>query len=363
MPLTVAQLLKPSTRDQVLRAIIDYLQSLGFVTTSWQEGSVQRNILTAFADSYARSTNVIKGLVENTLTNPTGDWLDLVGVYRFGVTRLPATETIRDVDFTCSPSAGPHTILANSYITAGGVRYLTRVETIIASGTTETIECIAEFPGVAGNLPSTTAIALVTPYTGVTAVFNGDPTTPGTDAEKDARYWTRCQLRWSELTFSVGLRAYEFWALTAAPSVNRTKALNNYPTENLVRIVLDPGTPGEIAAVEAYVAGRHPPNDIVSVSAATNVNQAITYAPRVPSGLTEATMNTRIQDMLDAMPIGGVLISGAAAGRLLREKIAEVLLCDLGVQSSNISLPAADVILGATDIVTGVFTCTPEVIV
>lgn len=362
MPLSVAQLLKPNTTEQNMRFLLDTLASIGFSTTSWVEGTIQRNILEAVAETFSRGGQTIRNIVQNTLTQPTGDWLDLVGVYRFGVTRLVATRAVRDVDFTCAASAGPHVILAGSYIISGTVRFIVDVDTPLASGATETISCTAEFAGSNGNKPPSDPVSLQTVYTGVTVAFNGEPTTPGTDDETDTRYWYRCGLRWAELTYSVGLPAYEFWALTAAPSVARAKALNNYPTENLVRVVLDPGTAGEIAAVEAYVAGRHPPNDIVSVSAATLFSQAVVYSPRVPAGLSVVTMNERIQDMFDALPIGGTLIAGASAGRILREKIAEVLLCDLGCQSSGIATPASDVILGATDIVQGTFTCTPEVI-
>ena len=128
--------------------------------------------------------------------------------------------------------------------------------------------------------------------------------------------------------------------------------------------MLDPGLPAEISAVEAYIAERVPPNDDVTVSAASAVNQSIVYAPRVTASFNATAANAAVQAMLDALPIGGVLIQGASAGRLLREAITEVLLCNatLGVQSVGLSTPSADVVLGATDIVTGVFTVTPETV-
>jgi uncharacterized phage protein gp47/JayE len=367
MPLSLGQLLKKSTETQLLAFLLDTLESIGFVTTSWQEGSIQRNILQAIARTYSDGTGVITTIVENTIVKPRGLWLDLVGFYRFGILRLLAVATRRMVAFTSAASAPAHTILAGSYVsTAKKIRYRVITETALAPGTTELIEVEAEFAGIAGNVPSSTPLSISTPaYTGVTVAFTTDPLTQiGVDIESDDRYWTRCQLRWAELTYSVSLRAYELWALTGAPSVRRVKALNNYPTEGLIRVILDPGEPSEITDVENYISTRIPPNDYVTVSAASVVVQPITYAPRVPPTTTDVTMNAAIQAMLDALPIGGIVIAGAVAGRMLRESITETLLCSptMGVQSTGLTVPAGDVVLGATDVVQGAYTVNRETV-
>jgi hypothetical protein len=61
------------------------------------------------------------------------------------------------------------------------------------------------------------------------------------------------------------------------------------------------------------------------------------------------------------MPIGGVRVSGAPAGRLLREALAKEILCGLpGVESVSLTQPAADVILGASEIIDPTYIITPE---
>jgi uncharacterized phage protein gp47/JayE len=362
MPLSIAQVLAGTTTAKTLAFLVDILESLGFVTTSWQEGSVQRNVLEACAESGAGAANTVSALLNNVLVSPQGEWLDFVGVIRYGVERIDAVKTVRVVTFTSSAGAPNHNIDPASLVAANGIRYRTTNTSaeFLGTGLTLDIEIEAEFGGIDGNLPASTALSLQTSYTGVTVAFNGEPITPGVDVEKDDRYWARCQLAPALFTYSSGLRAYELWALTAAPSVERVTALNNYPDVNDVRVVLYPGTAAEIALVEAYVADKHPPNDVVTVSAASVVQQSVVYSPHVPRGTSVSTLNAAIQSAFDAMPIGGILIPGAVAGRLLRETISDAINCNLGARSTGLVTPSADVVLGATDVVQGVFSVTPE---
>lgn len=367
MPLSVAQLLKASTEDQVLRFFLDTLESVGLKTTSWQSGSVQRNFLTAVARNAASGTSVVQQIVSNFLVTPKGDWLDLVGEFRFGLKRLAAVICERSITLVSASSAPNHSITAGSIlVTTSGASVRFKVvggPYALNTGLTITVVVKGEFAGADWNVPSTRTVAFQEPmYTGVTASFSGDPTVPGVNAESDERYWARCQLRWAEMTFSVGLRAYELWALTAAPSVKRVRALNNYPFENAITVALDPGIASEVTQVANYVSARNPPNDIVTVQAASVVSQAIVYTPRVASGTTVEQMNAAIQAALDVLPIGGNEIQGAIAGRLLRDTIVNSILCSstLGVKSVGLQTPTADIILGATDIIQGAFTVSPE---
>jgi hypothetical protein len=365
MPLTVKQVLAGATVEQNLRFLIDTLESLGFITTSWQEGSVQRNVLQVCAEGITGVSGLISNFVQNVYVKPVGEWLDFIGIIRYGVSRLLAVKTKRLVTFQSSAGAPNHNINPQSIVASDGIRYMTTntLSVFLGTGLSVDIEVEAEFGGANGNVPSANSLELQTAYTGVTVSFNGDPTTPGTDTESDDRYWARCQLAWAALTYSSGLRAYEYWALTASASTNRAKALNNYPTPNAVRVVLDPGTAAEIALVKAYVIDKHPPNDDVTVSQRAEYAQAIVLSPTVPKGTLTGDITDAIDRMLDALPIGGTVPAGAVVGKLLTEAIAKPILCDsggIGARSVGLATPAADVVLGATDIVIPSYTVTPE---
>lgn len=366
MPLSVAQILASTTEQQALDGMLATLRGLGFRTTSWQDGSVQKTLLRAVARSYAGASNVLAQTLDALLVRPAGAWQDVRGTYWFGLPRLEAVQAIRDTTWTSAPSAPPHVIARGSIITtAEGVRYETlgpALGTSLGTGATVTIEVRALEAGTGGNVAEGTALSLVTPYAGVTVAFDGEPTTLGAPRETDARYQERLDRRWSEVTYSVGLRAYELWALTADASIARTVAWNNYPNENDVRVTIDEGTVGQVANVEAYIAGRSPPNDVVTVTAAVERVIAVVATPRIRVGTTTVDeLQDAWQAYADALPIGGTRVAGATAGRFLREGLTRVALCQLsGVESVGLVTPAADVLLARDEIVRLTFTVTPE---
>lgn len=361
MPLSVEQLLASQTQEQIETFLLDTLASLGFVTTSWQEGSVQRNIIEAVASLGVKGSDAIANIIRQVLVNPEGDWLDIRGTFFLQIDRLAAVNAVREITLTSAASSPPYVITPQTAITAGGQRFfLTGAGFTLSPAVPATVEVYAEFGGVAGN---TMATPKVPGMGGIVGAWYNAPTTPGVDKESDPRYRKRQDLRLHELTYSVSLRAYELWALTAAPSVVRCRAINNYPADNQVRIVLDPGTPAEIALVEAYLLGRNPPNDEVTVQAANVVPYPITATPRVRAGVTVAALEALLnQVVLVDMPIGGWIIAQGVAGRLLREKLAEALLCKNGAYSAGIISPATDPILGSTDIIEPIYDIQPEVI-
>lgn len=364
MPLRVSQILAGTTEQQALDAFLDDCRSMGFNTTSWQDGSTQHTILRALARSYAGASNTLADVLYRLLVQPSGAWQELRGALWYQCPIQEATPTQRAIKFTSALSAPPHVILKGSIVTtAAGVRYETTANnTALAAGANVTLAARALAAGVAGNVAVTTALSLVTPYAGVTATFSGDPTYAGTAKESATRYQFRLDRWFADLTYSVGVRAYEKWALVADPSIERVVAYSASPAPGDVRIVLAPGTVSQIANVSAYIASRHPPHDYPTVEAAVVVNQAIISAPRIKVGTTTvAVLEAAWQAYLDAMPIGGVRVAGAPAGRLLPEALTRTALCTLtGVESVSLTTPAAAVVLAPNEVVTGVFTTTPE---
>lgn len=352
MPLSVNQVVTEQTDAQVLAFLLDTLTSVGFKVGSWHEGSVQRNVLEAVSRNGAAAGSVIAGIAERVIVKPRGIWQDLIGVFRYQLPRIEAVPTERNVTLTATASAPVSVIENRNIIAVNQTRFFVQelgAPVTLNPGDTLTVSVIAEFGGVAGNTAVQPKIA---DHPGVTAEWSGDPTVNGVEREGDDRYQLRIDRRWAELTYSVGLRAYELWALTAAPSVTRAKALNNYPIPNAVRIVLDPGEPSEIAQVEAYIAGRHPPNDVVTVQAVNRITKVLRLRPRVLKGTTVTQLTQALDKVIYTdMPIGGWLITGAIAGRFLREKLSEALLCQNGAQSAGIELPATDEVMGSTDVV------------
>lgn len=362
MSLSVEQLARGLTKDQSLAFLLDTLTSLGFDSTSWHEGSVQRNLLEAVSLGMAGTGSIIQELVKQVLVKPEGLWLDARGEHFLQLPRLQAVRAVRSIRLTSTPSAPVHVITEASRFVAGSAAFLPfelLAPITLNPGSSATLAVRAVEGGTIGN---TLEVPTAEGFGGVASEWVGAPTIPGVEVEGDARYRIRQDRRFSELTYSVGLRAYELWALTAAPSVRRARAINNYPTPNAVRVILDPGTPEEINQVEVYLYGKNPPNDLVTVSAANVVSYAIDLSPRVKPGVTVASIRALLDKViLEDMPIGGWRISEGLAGRLLRERLAEALLCQNGAYSAGITVPTEDIVLGETDVVDPVYTITPTV--
>lgn len=377
MPLTLQQLLTPTTEQQALDGLLATLRELGFRTSSWQTGSVQLSLVRAVARMGAQSTTTVAAIAAGGLIGlSSGAWLDLVAAW-FGEARVLAKSTVGESTWTNPVSGSPQSIIKGSivYDRATGHRYQTTTATFsLLAGTSATVGLSALVPGKAGNIPLDSTIALVTSYSGVTVTLkplaapNDDEwiTTQGTDDEDDDRLTRKLELRWAELTYAVGFRAYEYWALKASDSITRVRVLQNYPTENLVRVVLanadGTATGAEVTEVTDYItADKYAINDVPSVSAADVVSQAITLTPRIRAGTTTAAeVEAAILALVNSIPIGGTRIAGAAAGRLLRDQIIAAVMALPGVTSVGLSVPATDIVLGGTDIIDPVFTVTPE---
>lgn len=364
MGLTARQILAGTTEQKVLDDWFAVFRDLGFNTTSWQDGSVQKTILRAAARSYAGSANTLADVLDALIINPRGQWQDIRGTYWYQLPRQEASQALRAITFTSAASASPHSITVGSIVaTARGIRYETIAGPVsLSPGTSETIACRAIEPGISGNVAAATPLSLVTSYAGVTAAFSGAPTYAGTERETDACYQFRQDRRFSELTYSVGLRAYELWALNADPSIERVVAWNNYPNPGDIRITIAPGTAEQIDNVEAYIAARTPPHDYPTVTAATVINVDVVSAPRIRVGTTSvAELEAAWQAYFDSMPIGGVRVAGAPAGRLLPEYLTRIALCELsGIESVSLSDPDEPLVMARDEIITGVFTTTPE---
>ena len=191
MPLTLTQLRTILTRDVVFEDLLTTLRSLGFNTTAWQSGSIQRTLLTAVAEGISELTAVGDALSRIAFNETSiGDALTAFSRSHYANTRVVATATIGTAVLTGAAVGPPHVVVAGDLIiaTAVGIAFSnTTGGTIPASGTLSlTFQAIVT--GIAGNVANNTIVVMQTPFAGVT-VNNPDPgsgtwiTTVGVDAD------------------------------------------------------------------------------------------------------------------------------------------------------------------------------------
>jgi uncharacterized phage protein gp47/JayE len=176
--LTLQQLLNPQTPQEVFNALISLATNLGFPTSSWQAGGVERARLLLFATMLSDlSSNYQPSVVQaGLLASSSGDWLTLFALNNYLIQRNPATPTDGYLSFnTASSGAGPYVVSAQTMfaIFPDGLRYYNTDDfTIPASSTISLVHFRSQFPvntvnGFTYNEGNNQAITLLNPLPGV----------------------------------------------------------------------------------------------------------------------------------------------------------------------------------------------------
>lgn len=342
-----------------------------FPVTSWASGGVARTFLEALAQALSSLENLIGSIASGGFLNlATADWLDLVGVNVYSLTRNAAVATVGNLLLTDAKSAGPFTIAVGQLVavSSSGLRYINTAGGTLTKGGTLSLAFQAESPGASYNVGLSTITTLATPLPGVTATNpdggSGDwKTTTGTDAETDAAYRARCSNRWSALGTGATAAAYRLWATTAAPTVTRVNVYEDATVPGQVDIVCASSTGAstgpEVTAVQAYVDPLAPLCVVPHASAAVEVTVAVTatlyVAAAYASGATVAA-TAALQAFLATIPIGGTVLGTAVSpppgksGVVSASKIEAVLSDLTGVVDLTISLPSTDTWLAAGEV-------------
>lgn len=378
MALSITALFSPVTREQALNTLLGFLKDLGFATTSWQPGSVQRTIVTACAWVFADATTVVTNLAKGGYASTaTGQWADLLGEQWFDEDRTAAVRAEGTVTLTSASGSPPHSWAANELLFAEnsdgtGAQYRNTASGSITASSTLDINVKAILTGRAANINAGSTprtLYLMTPLSGVTATIQDDPAsgtwlvTPGEDEESDERYMARCVAKWGTLTYGSGTLAYKRWVYEADPTVTRVTVIQgeNAAEVRVICATSEGGISGaQITAISDYIEdGRRPINDVVSVESATPVNVTITAAPVVTKGvITQAQIEAAIESYFSELPIGGKIIYPSTTGAVIYDDVVETILALNGVLRARVTAPSADYALASEAVAIPVFDLT-----
>lgn len=332
---SLQQLLQPRTRDQVMAALISFLQAKGYPPSDWIEGSVQRTLVelqaAGLADLEALRLEIARG---GFLDTATGDYLDLLGQSAYALARKQATFARQTFRLTAQAGFGPYSIQPGQLWVgnAAGLRFNNLDGGTLPLGGTLDLEFRAESPGAAYNLPLGSGTIMFTPLPGVTIV-NTAVLEAAIDKESDAAFRERCRLRWGELGYGATRAAYESWALSSTPSITKVRVLDNNPRgQGTVDVVVwgEGGLgSGAVAAADAYIQQRKPVTANVQVYAATQVNIAITATIRLKAGFltqVQAEVASRLAAFQQSLPIGAIVYRSALVEALFVANVLDVAL-------------------------------------
>lgn len=387
--LSLSQLRQPLTRTQALERVTNLFTSLGFQTTSWADGSIQKTFLMSLAIVLSDASEVVKTIAEFGFNAySTGVALSEFSRSRYQNERVEAVATKGPMTLSSTASI-PYTIAVGQLIvaTSSGIEFRNTTGGTLSAGSagspsTLVLTFEARKKGAQGNVANGAVTRLLTPLAGVSvANSSGTPwyTTAGSDEESDASLRARNQTKWATLTVEYVAETYEAIARDAGATKVKVHASNPrgpgtidvYCAADTARL----GTSTMQAIQEAFAARAfqttdewaHPWTDTDSrvatrhpTEAELDVTATLYHDPSVDGATIVTRARTALEDFLAALPIGGSDYSPGPANVVLREDIIDVLKSVEGVRTVVLTTPSATVGVGTLALVVeGTWSLTP----
>ncbi len=377
--LSLSDLLKPSTRDQIVQELLDVATSVGLDVTSWQPGQPLRTLLVTVSDRMARQTVDIVEIVKGGFGDlASASWTALWAKSTYNVDAIAALQAT-GVGTATNSSASNYTKQVGEFIvahaTTGKIYRNTAIIVIPANGSLANIAIASDEFGTASNAAAGAITTVVSALVGVT--FTNPAAVLGADAETPAAIVTRARAKLGSLSPNGPKDAYNFIATTPAYSATGTPITRSTTTANPVTglvttcIATAAGTPvgGDVAIVQAAEDKWAEPWCVLdTVVGASNNTINITYHIWIKGSiLTSAQIQTAISTALttyfSTVPIAGIILP-PAAGFVYLEEISQVIrTATPGILRVAIALPAADISIAATEVpVLGTVTATVTVV-
>jgi hypothetical protein len=360
--LTVEKLRKPLTRTESLNRLLELLTSLGFDTTGWQEGRIQKTLVTLFTIMHSDMTEVVKALAEfGSNSYASGDALNEHSRSRFQNDKVPAVRTRGPIKLTSTASI-PYTIQVGQLIasTDSGVRFRNLTEGTLPAGSvnapsTLTLFWDALIAGAQGNVPLNAVNRLLTPLAGVTVANDaGTPwyTVTGADEESDELLRRRNETQWARLTVELVAESYENIALDAGAkkvkvsdqnprgpgtidvySAAETDLLSVPEMEAIQLAFSERAFQTDAAWADPWpnntsrVANRHPTRAPLSLTA------TLYHDPNLSGATIQSRAYDAMFEFLRKTPIGGWSYGPGLENVVTREDVVEVLQAVEGVRT------------------------------
>jgi uncharacterized phage protein gp47/JayE len=369
MSLSHQALRTPPTRDEVLDVLLSVLALLGFETSSWQDGSIQRTVFTTVASvgaDFAKLGSKIAGFGFNSYA--TGAPLREYSRSSYDNEPQPAQKTVGPCKLV-STAAVPYAVQVGQLIgaTENGVEFgNTTAGTIPAGGSLDTLVFEAKLAGASGNVANNAIKVLKTPLAGVT--ISNPPggngvwyTTSGADPEQVAKLRTRNRTRWGTLNQiampSDGFRnlALSIPAITKV-YVDDQNPRGPYTLDVYVATSTGPATPTELAAVQSLLNIKKGPTTNVLVLAPTNKVVTVTATIHIQASLNTAAKQAAIRAAIDAfvqaLPLGGIILPPSTTRIIPKSELFGAITAIKGVVGVQITTPAGDETMNPIDLAT-----------
>lgn len=362
MPLSLADLQTPLTRDDVRPILEENLQDLDFPVTAWQDESAARSFLeTSAALGAVLSERVAELSKQGFLSTAEGDFLAALTASHYDEDPNPAVAAVFNVTFANSGGI-THTPAAGEVVlrSADGQTFTNTGALVVTAGADTTVAIQAQAAGAAGNIEAQT-LELVTPLAGVVVTFDGTFTTAGADKESDPKLRERARSKWGTLRVEKVRAGVLNLARSAAPAIHGVAIDDDNPRgPGTVDVYLaaQNATAGgsDVTAAQAALDdaffGNGAVDKLVQAFAAPTTTQSLVatiYARSVDAAQLELALDAAWEDFLESIPVGGFDLSPGPTHTIPRAMIIAALAgAHEGILAVDLTTPASDVSVAAT---------------
>ncbi len=334
---------RPALSEQIDRSRNDLLSRLGV------DESLRRADKEAYARVIGGEVHGLYGFMDYISRQIIPDSADTDHLERWagvwGVPRLQAAAATGVVTFTTTDGAFiPQGTVIKS---VDSVDYETAAD-VTAVGLTADANIVAVTSGAAGNRTAGQSLTLISPISGVQAIAIAGELSGGADIEDDDSLRARLLTRIQQPPHGGSASDYEVWALEV-PGVTRAWV---FPAEMGLGTVTvrfardDDASPipdaGEVTAVQDYVNARRP------VTAQVYVVAPVLHSVDLTIDITPDT--TPIRDAITAELEDFFRREGAPGSTIYLSRIREAISSAQGEFNHDLTVPAADIVLGATEL-------------
>lgn len=376
--LSLQQLRSPLTRTQATARVLEWLKDLGFETTGWADGRIQKTLVMLVGTLAADLSEVVKALAEFGFNDyASGDPLNEFSWSRYRNRKAAAEHTTGPMRLTSTASV-PYTIQPGQLLaaTSSGVQFRNVDGGTLPAGSTASPSTLqltwrALLAGASSNVQSSTVNRLLTPLAGVTIANDvGDPwyTTAGRDEESDASIRSRNATKWARLTVELVAESYE--NIVREAGALKVKVHDDNPRGPGTIDIYCAGDAGllgtaDMAAIQLALSkaafqtdDEWPPASDSRAAAvhptpqALGITATLYHDPNVSGVAIVTAAEEALEDFLRRTPIGGWSYASGLQHVIVPEDIVELLKEIEGIETVVLASPSAPVGVGALNLVT-----------
>lgn len=375
--LSLQQLRTPFTRAQATARVVEWLKDLGFETTGWADGRIQKTLVMLLGVLAADFSEVVKALAEFGFNDyASGDPLNEFSWSRYRNRKAVAEHTTGPMTLTSTASV-PYTIQPGQLLaaTSSGVQFRNVDGGTLPAGSTASPSTLqltwrALLAGASSNVQSNAVNRLLTPLAGVTIANDvGDPwyTTAGRDEESDSSIQRRNATKWSRLTVELVAESYE--NIVREAGALKVKVHDDNPRGPGTIDIYCAGDAEQLGASDmeaiqlalskaAFQTDPNWPPSPDSRAAAVSptpqplgITATLYHDPNVPGVSIVAAARDALEDFLRRTPIGGWSYASGLQNVIVPEDISSLLTEIEGIETVVLTSPSAPVGVGTLNLV------------